>query len=174
MSLFLIQHENDASAFAADVVMSYQLTDQLNLSATLEKIKYNDNFKQSFGVVPVEQRLTLSFDLDINGWDIFLTTTWVGSRNLAEYGSPARPSFDIAGTELKTQKANSYWTMDFRIAKWLNDNLQLYTGASNLFDYTHVGDMEGPLFFAGGKYDVAHIYGPFRGREACAGLKYSF
>lgn len=34
--------------------------------------------------------------------------------------------------------------------------------------------METPLFFDGGEYDVAHIYGPLRGRELYAGVKYKF
>ena len=45
---------------------------------------------------------------------------------------------------------------------------------SNLFGYTQAEDMETPLFYEGGEYDVAHIYGPLRGREAYAGVKYTF
>lgn len=170
----LEQLSKDATALVADIAASYQLTDTLNLEATFENIKYNDEFKQSYGVVPVEQRLTLSADWDINGWDLFVSAVWVGSRDLSEYGTPAAPTFDLAGTLAKSQDAESYWTMDFRVSRELNDNLQIYAGVSNLFDYTQVSDMETPLFYEDGGYDVAHIYGPLRGREAYAGFKYSF
>ena len=125
-------------------------------------------------MVPVEQRAVLSVDWDINGFDVFISTTWVGSRNLSDYGTPETASFDLAGTDPKSNHADSYWTLDFRVAKEINEQWQLYAGANNLFDYTQVKDMETPLFYQDGGYDVAHIYGPLRGREAYAGIKYSF
>ncbi len=170
----LDQLENKATVITTDLALTYQLTDEVSLSATLENFDYNDEFKQSYGVVPVEQRLNLGIDWDVNGWDIFVSGTWVGSRNLSEYGVPENPSFDQAGNLAKSNKASSYWTMDLRISKELGDNLQLYFGATNLLDYTQVEDMQTPLFYEDGGYDVAHIYGPLRGREAYAGLKYSF
>jgi len=170
----LEQLNKDATALVADIAASYQLTETLNLGATLENVRYNDEFKQSYGVVPIEQRLTLSADWDINGWDLFVSAVWVGNRDLDEYGTPATPTFDMAGTLTKSQHAESYWTMDIRVSKELNEHLQIYAGASNLFDFTQASDMETPLFYEDGGYDVAHIYGPLRGREAYAGFKYSF
>ncbi len=170
----LDQLENKATVITTDLALTYQLTNEVSLSVTLENFDYNDEFKQSYGVVPVEQRLNLGIDWDVNGWDIFVSGTWVGSRDLSEYGVPENPSFDQAGNLAKSNKASSYWTMDLRISKELGDNLQLYFGATNLLDYTQVEDMQTPLFYEDGAYDVAHIYGPLRGREAYAGLKYSF
>lgn len=170
----LAQLESDANVFVADVAMNYQLTDHLGLSGTFESINYNDEFKLSYGVVPVETRLTLSADWDFNGWDVFVATAWVGDRDLSEYGTPVAPTFDANGTEAKSQEADSYWVVDFRVSKEINDRLQVYAGASNLLNYTQVNDMETPLFYEDGGYDVAHIYGPLRGREAYAGVKFSF
>ena len=53
--------------------------------------------------------------------------------------------------------------------------MSLYSGVSNLFDYTQAGDEETPLFYdAEGAFDVGYIYGPLRGREIYAGMKLTF
>lgn len=168
----LQQMDKNASVLVSDLALTYQATDELSFSATIENIDYSNRFKQSYGVIPVEKRLTLSADWDVNGWDIFVSTTWIGSRDLDEYGTPENPTFDAAGTLAKSQNAESYWTADFKVSKELTEDLQLYFGASNIFDYTQAEDMETPLFYEDGGYDVAHIYGPLRGREAYLGLKY--
>ena len=170
----LDQLDEDACVLVADVALSYQWLENLSISATLENIDYDDTFKQSYGVVPVEQRLVLSADWDINGWDLFAAATWVGSRDLSEYGTPAAPAFDEAGALAKSQRAESYWTLDLRVAKELGEQWQVYAGATNLLNYTQAEDMETPLFYEDGGYDVAHIYGPLRGREIYAGVKYAF
>ncbi|WP_289083620.1 TonB-dependent receptor [uncultured Spongiibacter sp.] len=170
----LTQSENDASVLVADVALTWNVRDDLALMATAENIDYSDEFKSSYGVVPVEQRIVLSTDWEFAGWDLYASATWVGSRDLSEYGVPESPSFDAAGTEAKSQDAESYWTVDMRVAKVLSEQWQVYAGVSNLFGYTQAEDMETPLFYEGGEYDVAHIYGPLRGREAYAGVKYTF
>ena len=170
----LEQLNDDATVLVADIALSYQLTEELNVSLTYEDVNYNDEFKQSYGVVPIEQRAVLSADWDISGFDVYLSATWVGSRDLSEYGTPGAPAFDVDGNFPKSQKAESYWTMDFRVSKELGEQWHIYAGANNLLDYTQVEDMETPLFYEDGGYDVAHIYGPMRGREAYAGVKYTF
>lgn len=170
----LDQLDDTATVLTSDLALTYQLRDNLSLSATLESFNYNDEFKQSYGVVPVEQRINLSVDWDINGWDIFVSGTWVGSRDLSEYGVPENPTFDAAGNVAKDNNAESYWTLDMRVSKEISENVQLYFGATNLTDYNQAEDMESPLFYEDGGYDVAHIYGPLRGREAYAGVKFTF
>jgi outer membrane receptor protein involved in Fe transport len=168
------QLDEDASVFVADIALSYQLTEGLGLSLTLEDVNYSDEFKQSYGVVPIEQRVVLSSDWDVNGFDVYVSASWVGSRDLGDYGTPEKPTFDAAGNLPKSKQAESYWTVDFRVAKELNEQWQVYVGANNLFDYTQAEDMESPLFYEDGGYDVAHIYGPLRGREAYIGVKVTF
>ncbi len=170
----LVQLTDDATVFVADIALSYQLTDTLSLGASYENLNYNTQFKQSYGVVPVEQRAVFSADWDVNGFDVFVSASWVGSRDLAEYGTPEAPAFDAEGNLPKSQNAESYWTADFRVSKELNEQWQVYIGANNLLDYTQAEDMETPLFYEDGGYDVAHIYGPLRGREAFAGVKFTF
>ncbi|HAD08212.1 MAG TPA: TonB-dependent receptor [Porticoccaceae bacterium] len=170
----LTQMDKDADVLVTDIALTYHLLENLSLTMTAERIDYSDEFKQAFGVVPVEERLVLSVDWHIEGWDVYTSATWIGSRDLSEYGTPETPTFDAAGTEPMSQSAESYWTVDLRGSRHLGDNWEIYVGASNLFDYTQVEDMESPLFFEDGGYDVAYIYGPLRGREAYAGVKYSF
>jgi outer membrane receptor for ferrienterochelin and colicin len=170
----LAQLNEKASVLTSDLALSYQLTDTLLLSATLENFNYNDTFKQSYSVAPTEKRLNLTMDWDINGWEFYLSASWVGSRDLREYGTPENPSFDAAGIHPKKTTADSYWLLDLRIAREIGEQWQLYAGASNLGNYTQAADMESPLFYEDGAYDVAHIYGPLRGREAYAGVKFSF
>jgi outer membrane receptor protein involved in Fe transport len=68
--------------------------------------------------------------------------------------------------------------MDFRLARYVGDNLSVYVGANNLFDYTQAGDEDTPLHWVStdpaDRFDVAYIYGPLRGRELYGGIKYEF
>ncbi|WNO08494.1 TonB-dependent receptor plug domain-containing protein [Teredinibacter sp. KSP-S5-2] len=168
------QHEETASVFATDIAMTYQIKDNLSAGVTLESFHYNDEFKQAFGVVPIEQRAVISGDWDYRGWDFYGSATWVASRDLAEYGVPQNPTFDAQGRYAKSNTAPSYWILDLKVAKEFTSQLQIYFGVSNLLDYTQVNDMETPLFYEDGGFDVAHIYGPLRGREAYLGVKYVF
>jgi len=170
----LTQLDKDANVVVTDISSTYSLTDNLGVSATAETINYSNEFKQVFGVVPVERRIVLALDWHVAGWDLYTSTTWIGSRNLSEYGTPAAPSFDKAGNALMSKNAKSFFTVDLRAARNVASNLEVYAGDSNLFNYTQVEDMQTPLFFEDGGYDVGYIYGPMRGREAYIGMKYNF
>ncbi|GEA13078.1 TonB-dependent receptor [Alteromonas sp. KUL49] len=170
----LEQLSEDADVFVSDIVLSYHISDDITLGVTAENYVYSDEFKQSYGVVPVEQRAILSLDWEINGWDVFAAATWVGGRDLSEYGTPGTPSFDAAGEFLMSTQAPVYWTVSAKITKAVTDSISVYAGANNLFDYTQVEDMQTPLFYEDGGYDVAYIYGPLRGREAYAGVTVKF
>ncbi|MBU2978054.1 TonB-dependent receptor [Alteromonas sp. C1M14] len=166
----LDQLTEDADVFVSDVVLSYHLTDDFTLGFTAENYVYSDQFKQSYGVVPVEQRAIFTADWEIKGWDVYAAATWVGSRDLSEYGTPEAPTFDAAGLLPMSTNAPAYWTVTTKVSKQITDTFSVYVGANNLFDYTQVDDMETPLFYEDGGYDVAYIYGPLRGREIYAGI----
>lgn len=168
----LDQADEDAKSLVADVALTYSFTDDLALSATWENIYYEDEFKQAFGVVPIEERIQLAVDWSAYGWDIYSAATWVGSRDLSEYGTPENPTFDANGEFAKSTKAEAFWTLDFRAEKEIKDGFSLYGGADNLFGYNQAEDMESPLFYEDGEFDVAHIYGPLRGREIYLGVKF--
>lgn len=168
------QLEEDGDVFVSDIVLSYHVNDDITLGLTAENYSYSNEFKQSFGVVPVERRAIMTFDWEFNDIDFFASATWVGSRDLSEFGTPGHPTFDAAGLLPMSTNAPAYWTVATRISKQVTENINVYIGANNLFDYTQAGDMQSPLFFEDGGYDVAYIYGPMRGREAYAGIKVTF
>ena len=167
------QLDETASVTAIDIAVNYQVFDQWSLSAIAEQYAYDDTFKASFAIAPIEARITLSSDWDYMGWDVIASATWVASRDLTDYGYHGYNRNDA--TEKKTTNAPSYFTVDFKIIKELSKELKVYIGANNLLDYNQASDMDSPLMFhEDGSYDVVYIYGPLRGRSAYAGLRYEF
>lgn len=167
------QLEETASVIAMDIAINYQVFDEWSLAMIAEQYDYDNTFKASFAIAPIEARITLSSDWDYMGWDVIASATWVASRDLTEYGYNGYNRNDA--TEKKTTDAPSYFTVDFKIIKELSKTLKVYIGANNLLDYNQAKDMDSPLMFhENGTYDVVYIYGPLRGRSAYAGLRYEF
>ncbi|MEW5824701.1 MAG: TonB-dependent receptor [Pseudomonadota bacterium] len=170
----LTQLDGKARVVSADLVVGYQLTEHWTVGMGLEKYQYNDIFKQSFAIAPVEERLRLTADYEGHGWNWNATATWIGRRDLKDYGYEG---YNIAGDEssLKTTDAPAFFTVDMKLSKVLNKTFSAYIGVKNLFDYTQAGKEDTPLFFdADGAYDVGYIYGPLRGRTVYAGVKATF
>ena len=175
----LTQLDEKARVITSDIALGYRLTDDMSLSLTAEHFDYDSVFKSSYAIAPVEKRVTLSMDWDMNDWEIFANLVWIGSRDLADFGYEGYNRLDANGqvdpSSKKTTDAPAYVTLDLKVSYQLNDTLSLYTGVSNLFDYTQAGDEDTPLFYdAEGAFDVGYIYGPLRGREIYAGMKFSF
>lgn len=175
----LTQLDEKATVITSDIALGYRLTDDMTLSLTAEHFDYDSVFKSSYAIAPIEERLTLTFDWDVNDWEFFANVVWVGSRDLSKYGYEGYNRLDANGQvdpdSKKTTDAPSYLTVDLRVSYQLNEYLSLYSGVSNLFDYTQAGDEETPLFYdAEGAFDVGYIYGPLRGREIYAGMKLAF
>ncbi|MCP4987372.1 MAG: TonB-dependent receptor [Colwellia sp.] len=179
------QLDETASVTAIDLALNYQVFEEWSLGMIAEQYDYDDTFKASFAIAPIESRITLSSDWDYMGWDVIASATWVASRDLTEYGYEGYNRIDA--TEKKSTNAPSYFTVDFKIVKALSKELKVYIGANNLLDYNQAKDMDGPLMFHkdgtydkdgsynnDGSYDVVYIYGPLRGRSAYAGLSYEF
>ncbi|HER19532.1 MAG TPA: TonB-dependent receptor [Chromatiales bacterium] len=170
----LSQLDGKARVVSADLVLGYQLTNHWTAGIGLETFQYNDIFKESFAIAPVEERIRLTADYEGHGWNWNTTLTWIGSRDLTDYGYEG---FNIAGDpgSVKTTKAPSFYTVDMKLSKELNKTFTAYLGVNNLFDYTQAGDEDTPLFYdADGAYDVGYIYGPLRGRTVYAGVKARF
>lgn len=175
----LTQLDEKATVITSDIALGYRVTDDMTLSLTAEHFDYDSVFKSSYAIAPIEERLTLTFDWDVNDWEFFANVVWVGSRDLSKYGYEGYNRLDANGQvdpdSKKTTDAPSYLTVDLRVSYQLNEYLSLYSGVSNLFDYTQAGDEETPLFYdAEGAFDVGYIYGPLRGREIYAGMKLAF
>lgn len=175
----LTQLDEKARVITSDIALGYRLTDDMSLSLTAEHFDYDSVFKSSYAIAPVEKRVSLSMYWDMNDWEIFANLVWIGSRDLADFGYEGYNRLDANGqvdpSSKKTTDAPAYVTLDLKVSYQLNDTLSLYTGVSNLFDYTQAGDEDTPLFYdAEGAFDVGYIYGPLRGREIYAGMKFSF
>ena len=169
----LTQLEEDASVTAFDVNLGYKITESLTANLTLATYDHDDNFQSSFGVATTEEQINASIDWEVSGFDVYVSATWIGSRDLTDYGYEGFN--DAAGTSAKPTDAPSFYTVDTRIAYEIGDSWQVYAGANNLLDYTQVEDESSPLMFdTDGGYDVAYIYAPLRGRELYAGVKFEF
>ncbi|PLW69782.1 TonB-dependent receptor [Pseudohalioglobus lutimaris] len=167
----LTQMEETAAVAAGDIAVGYRVNDYLTLGAALETYDYDDVFKESFAIAPVEERAVLMADFNYGSWMFYSSASWTGSRNLADYGYEAYNVFD---SDPKSTRADSYWTIDMKLTYDVSPSLSLYVGGNNLTDYTQVDDAETPLFWdLSGAYDVAYIYGPLRGREYYVGMEWS-
>ncbi len=177
----LVNSDDTGTVQHADIVVSHQLTGHWSLGASLEGFIYDKNYRDTFGVIPVEERLKLMADYTGHGWEANLTVTAIGERDYADYaGAGYADHYNAAGgVDSKGSKAPAFATADIRIAKDFNKNWQTYAGVNNLFDYTQTAEGDSPLFFDGASagsedWDVGHIWGPLRGRLVYAGVKATF
>lgn len=174
----LVNSDEKGEVTAFDIQGSYKVTEWLSIGAGYENFFMSDEYKKTFGIAPIEQRVSLSLDVAKSGWMFTTNAYWVGSRDLEDYGYEGYNTYNEATGEvsgLKTIDAPDYWQIDMRLAKELGQYLSFYAGVKNLLDYTQAGDEDSPLFYdAEGGYDVGYIYGPLRGRTAYAGLKVTF
>ncbi len=166
------------SVAQGDIALDYLLNSSLSFSASYEYYKYDSNYKTLMTLAPVEQRVRLSADYDKNGWDIFAQASWVGARELSQYGYEGYDATNgltpATVSSAKNQTAPSYVTVDLKISKAINKNFTLYAGAKNLFDFVQT-DVQTPLFYdANGGFDSAYTWGPLRGRSVYAGVKAIF
>jgi outer membrane receptor protein involved in Fe transport len=171
----LVNSDETGDVTALDIGGSYKVTDWLSFGASYEHFFMSDEYKRTFGVAPIEQRVGLSMDIAKAGWTFTTNAYWIGSRDLKDYGYEAYNVYDEAtgtASDLKSTDAPSYWQLDMRLAKQVGEYLNFYVGVKNLLDYTQAGDEDSPLFYdADGGYDVGYIYGPLRGRTIYAGVK---
>ncbi len=167
----LTQLDEKASVTTLDVVAGYQINDQWAINGSLENFIYNDIFKSSYGIAPIEKRAGLELNWIGEKVDLVLSTTWFGERDLTDYGYDG---YNIAGdiSSKKTLLGKSFAILNFKAKYKLSENSSIYFGASNLTAKTQIGDGDSPLFYnADGGYDVAYIYGPLHGREYYAGFE---
>jgi outer membrane receptor protein involved in Fe transport len=173
----LLNADEDGTVITTDLVVGYQLSPVWNLGASFENFDFDDDYKSTFGIAPVEQRIRFSAEYARSGWIVSPSVTWIGSRDLDDYGYEGWNDQDDVGedSEKKDTDAPSYYTVDLKVSKDLNKTFTGYLGVNNLFDYTQAGDEDSPLFYdADGGYDVGYIYGPLRGRVMYAGFKAKF
>ncbi|MCM2678273.1 TonB-dependent receptor plug domain-containing protein [Echinimonas agarilytica] len=169
----LTQLEEDASVTTLDWVSGYQVSENILLSLSLEHFDYNDEFKSSYSIAPIEERVSFDAEWTSEYLQAYWSTVWFGSRDLSEYGYEG---YNIKGdlNSNKTTHAPSHSVSNIRFKVPLNKDCHVYAGLSNVFNYTQVEEGDTPLFFdANESYDVAYIYAPLHGREFYAGFQYN-
>ncbi len=177
----LINSDESGRVMHADMIASYQLNGHWSVGAGIELYDYDEAYRNTFGVIPVEERIKLMADYEGHGWQANITLTGVGSRQYSDYANAAYDQHynQAGGVDSKGDSSPSYYTIDMRVAKEMSKNWQLYAGVNNLTDYTQTAEGDSPLFFDGADagssdWDVGHIWGPLRGRMVYAGTKLTF
>lgn len=173
----LINSPKEIEVTTFDVTAGVKLTENWRLDGNAAHFAYGDTYQDTFGVAPIEDRIRLEAQYQRGPWQLDGTATWVGSRDLEDYGYGGRYNrYDGSkGTDPKETDAPSFVTFDFKASRQIDDNFSGYVGVLNLLDYTQTDDGVSPLFYEGdGAYDVGHIYGPLRGRVAYAGFQAEF
>jgi len=170
--------EKTLNTYAYDIVAGYQITPELSLGGSVEHYEFDRAYKEAQFLAQIEDRIRLLVDYENRGWTANLTATWIGSRDLSEYGYEGWNIYNEGTGEVQDKKetdAPAYYTVDVKVSKDLDEQFTLYAGVKNLFDYTQTGDGISPLFYdAEGSYDVGYIYGPLRGRQIYAGIRAQF
>ncbi len=155
-----------------DFTVGYQITTPLSIGLTLENFDYEKDYKALMVVAAVEQRVKLDLEYETDDYMLNFLVTWIGARDLSDYGYEGHYNINGNTNSEKTTDAPSFYTVDIKGTYNLDKSYKVYAGVKNLMDKTQD---ESPLFFeSNGDFDVTHIYGPLRGRQIYAGLQASF
>ncbi|WP_096084923.1 TonB-dependent receptor plug domain-containing protein [Agaribacterium haliotis] len=167
----LSQLDERASVATYDLVASYAFNEQLQFDFSIEQFIYDEIWRSSYAIAPIEQRATVDINWQTSLADVYLSTVWFGARDLTRYGYEG---FNIRGdsSSVKSTDAPAYFVSDLKLRRALNDQFSLYAGISNLTGYNQTENEDTPLFYdADGAYDVGYIFGPLHGREFYAGFE---
>jgi len=168
---FLTQLKEEADVTTVDLTTGYNLTENFTINVSAEKFFYDDNFKSSYAIAPIEERASIEFDYTMGNVNIFWTTVWFGSKDLSEYGYEGFNRLGDPST-VKTLTGSAFSSSDLKIQYKMSESMKLYAGVSNVFEYTQIEESDTPLFYdADGGYDVAYIYSSLHGREFYAGIE---
>jgi outer membrane receptor for ferrienterochelin and colicins len=171
----LTQLDRKGRALSATLELGFAATDELDLTLAVETVDHDSAMRAIFGVAAIEDRVRagLEWHPAAGRWDVHFDASWAGKRSLTSYGYEGFQ--DAGATIAKSTNAGSFVTADLRVEFAATERLAVYAGARNLFNYNQAKDQDSPLFFdADGGYDVGYVYGPLRGRETYAGLRYAF
>ena len=167
----LTQLDESASVTTFDITTGYNITENFTVNVGLEKFSYDDAFKSSYAIAPVEERVSIELQYEKDNLKVFWSTVWFGSKDLSEYGYEGYNKLGDP-TSVKTLSGKAFSTSDFKVQYQLTQHTKVYAGVSNVFEETQIDDGGSPLFYdANGGYDVAYIYGALHGREMYAGIE---
>ncbi|TPH18182.1 TonB-dependent receptor plug domain-containing protein [Litorilituus lipolyticus] len=167
----LTQLDESASVTTYDITLGYNLTENLTVNIGLEKFDYDDAFKSSYAIAPVEERASIELQYEKDNLKVFWSTVWFGEKDLAEYGYEGYNKLNDP-TSVKTLVGEAFSSSDIKVQYQVTEHTKLYAGVSNIFEQTQIDSGDTPLFYdANGGYDVAYIYGALHGREMYAGIE---
>lgn len=167
----LTQLEDSAAVTTFDITAGYNITENFTVNVGLEKFNYDDNFKSSYAIAPVEERASIELQYEKDNLKVFWSTVWFGEKDLNDYGYEGYNKLNDP-TTAKTLVGKSFSSSDIKIQYQLTEHTKLYAGISNVFEETQIDSGDTPLFYdANGGYDVAYIYGALHGRELYAGVE---
>lgn len=168
----LTQLEESASVTTADVTIGYNVTENFTVNIGLEKFNYDDAFKSSYAIAPVEERASVELQYEKDNLKVFWSTVWFGEKNLSDYGYEGFNKLNDSSS-VKTLVGKAFSTSDIKVQYQLSQHTKIYAGVSNVFEETQIDGGDTPLFYdANGGYDVAYIYGALHGREMYAGIEF--
>jgi len=167
----LTQLDETASVTTYDITVGYNLTENFTVNVGLEKFDYDDAFKSSYAIAPVEERASIELQYEKDNLKVFWSTVWFGEKDLAEYGYEGYNKLNNP-TSVKTLVGEAFSSSDIKVQYQVTEHTKLYAGVSNIFEQTQIDSGDTPLFYdANGGYDVAYIYGALHGREMYAGIE---
>jgi len=154
-----------------DASYTYRFTG--NLEGTLGAEKFNYQFRPGdLSFARPDERVYLRLDYDVGDWDIIARVAWTGPMDLKRFHDYANnPRYNLDGTP-KLDKSPSYWVMDLSGRYKVNKTASLVLGVNNLFGFRQT-DREDFLWVdSAGNFDVTHFWGPTRGRQLYAGVRF--
>ncbi len=186
-------HPDEFRIWANDLVLSWNPLPNWNLQLGYERFSLPDGYKAILPAAAVEQRARLVSDLHVGSWEFVNTFTWIGARNLSQYGYnqhyrtlereyyiPGDPSFgfDYVVNQPKGQWAPGFVTWDLYLGWTLKNKYTFFGQVQNVLGFTQTGAGDSPLNWAshGGDpkhfhLDNNHVWGPLKGRLISVGLK---
>jgi outer membrane receptor for ferrienterochelin and colicins len=165
------QSDHPVTVKGIDATYTYRFTG--NLEGTLGAEKFSYEFKPGdLSFARPSERVYLTIDYDIGKWDIFARATWTGPMDLKRFYNYANnPRYNLDGTP-KLDKSPSYWVADMSGRYKFNKSTSLMLGVNNLFDFRQTQHEDFLWVDSAGSLDVTHFWGPNRGRQVYAGVRF--
>lgn len=165
-----------------DISYGRRITPHWSVEILAETFRYSDSYKIKLPVAAIEDRFTLTSDINLKKWSFSQRLNIIGARNLAKYGydkhynrattdsDPLSDTFgDTFASEQKLQSAPAFMTLDLNFEYRWTEDLTLAVGLLNVLDETQTKRGDGPTTWAlhGNHYhlDNFHLWGPLRGRQ---------
>jgi len=187
-----INSKKNYELVALDAQWAHKFAERQEIELRGERFFMPIEYKQKLPVAAIEERIQVKYQTRIQKHTLGVVGNWIGPRNLSDFAQysrhfnrvipitdPLDPNFGDppTGIDQKNQKSPQFWTLDLDYSYSFSNGVALDISILNVFDYTQTRIGDGPLTWDlhGAHYhlDNFHIWGPLKGREIVARLKYS-